>query len=141
MSCEFWMDGIRIPSLKLNQAEELLKKHDLDYVIELVETELRLTQGNMSYSTASDITDNLFPDLAELLNNTPEDGQLIDTECDDEHTTYFIYKGKVEEIPGTLVTITPEISIAVGETDIADIRVKALGLPGGKAAIVEYNVK
>ena len=148
MSCEFSIGNIEFPRIKLTQIRDLLKKHDLDWVLlignednEIPDPYIYQDQTEMSYSTASEITDDLFPELAELLNNTPEDGQLIETSCDGDKTSYFLYKGKVEIIPGDLVTIDLDTPIEVGEKDIADIRVRVLGLPGGKAAILEYNAK
>jgi hypothetical protein len=135
------MDDIRIPELKLSQAEALIKKHDLGGIIELDGYDLHLTFDSMSYGTSLQVTDHLFPELAELLKDTPEDGQLIRTTCDDDITNYFFYNGKTEEISGDLVTITPELPIPVGQTVSINLPVRVLGLPDGKAAIVEYNAK
>jgi hypothetical protein len=151
MSCEFYTESIRIPALKLAQAEALLKKHDLE--TELIfdgdgNQDITLNEFSMPYSTASEITDDLFPELAELLKDTPEDGQLIETECEGDKTTYFLFDGKAKEIPGDLVIMEPGFEsfrtsppVKTGEERDVFIHVKVLGLPGDKAVVLEYNVR
>jgi hypothetical protein len=142
MSCDFTVYWIQVPQDKISEINGKLFALDIaDFlVIEEVKGKffLQETESEVSHSTASDITDRWFPELAKLLNGTPQDGQIIETRYESEDTYYLIANGESKQLDNFIQEFTPETPIPVGTIVEANLKVKIVGLMDGRAGVLEF---
>jgi hypothetical protein len=144
MSHDFNMGTVDFPSDKEDQVLELLKKHDLERMFEIQDWKggksLSPQWWDVGCSTATTITDDLLPDIASLVKDTPHDGQVIQTEFDGEQTTYILALGIVQQvnISGEPIYVKGHPEITLGQEIEIDIRVKVIGVGNKQAVITQY---
>ncbi|MDD5045157.1 MAG: hypothetical protein PHG51_06435 [Candidatus Omnitrophica bacterium] len=138
----YLIDYINLPADKVNQVrDQFLNKYGLTGILGLEDNHLIQTDSYVSIGVPSLINDSFFPELAKLLDGTPEDGQLIKARYEEDDYAYFFHKGKVEQISGMLPIIDLKDAIPVGEKRIINIPVQVLGINGGTAAILDFFPK
>ncbi len=150
MSCSFTMEWLQIPAGVAPRIEELIKKYGVEGAVEVVhepvvnyKTEEKTEQwfiqspeGNLGYSTVSDIEDKFFPDVAKLLKDTEFDGQVIITEVDDEPATFVFLDGESKSYNGRFETAKCD-QVARGQEADVQLPHHVLGLGNGKVLILK----
>lgn len=142
MGCSYWINPIRIPQNAIDKVKVLQSAHGLeeDWPFSIITEEdkamLIMEDSNMSYSTACEV-DAFLDDLAELLADTPQDGQHVkyDHELGETVGYHIFINGQRHEIACGLIIVKAE-SVEAGKTQRIKVEVEVLGLPDGRAAII-----
>lgn len=139
MGCNYYVGDFRIPFRDKEKVESLLKECDLeeDFMFDpdTCMNCLLLSQINsyMAYSTAVDI-DNFLSKLAEVINGTDHDGQIISYDYDGDKGYHIIAGGKCIQVDDAIVKSSKDVR--VGEKYETLIKVEVIGLPEGKVAVI-----
>jgi hypothetical protein len=135
----------QVPEDKISEIKETLVALNLTGFLEIQNFDgkffLQETEDDMSFSDTTVITDCLFPKLAELLKDTPLDGQVIETECQGEESDYLLVNGKSKLLDNFVQEITPDVPIPVGAIMETTLKVKLVGLMDGRAGVLEFITK
>jgi hypothetical protein len=140
MGCTYSLEDITIPGNITDKVQALITKHNLEGILELDSHKdthyVCLTDSSMSYSTANEIEDSFLPELALLLKGTEFDGQVLDSDCDGDHSTFIILDGKVRS-EGAFLRIIDRPDIEAGKEITVSITHKALGIGKGKVVLLD----
>ena len=142
MGCYYYVGDIRFPVDKTDEVEKLIKEHEMEGVFQITaEGWLTETDGSMSYGTSSQITDEFLPAIAKLLVGTEFEGQVIDTDFENEPGTIVLINGDAKEFDGEHHTIElpPEHTVKPGEMDVVPVMATVFGLSNQKALVISVK--